>query len=538
MNIVSIHGSHNAAISFVTPSGEIKVIEIERILGYKNAGLAQYKTVPYPDEAVKLAIQIAKRQWGVSDKFDLCLSTNIDCIHGYPDGSWEKVFYNRTIDADEKRFGPTHHMCHANGTFYQSSFDKAVIISFDGGGDDGFFNFYVAHSREEGPVEVFRKTIDLGFAYMVFGDYIQEIKKEGSLADGNLIYSGKLMGLCGYGKVRNEWLEPMKAFYLSKPDGPTYKDKLSVLWKAIGLTVTERYGDRGGVKEEIAYDLAATSQKVFEDLFFELADPEIEKYPDYPICVSGGCALNVLLNTQIKKKYGRKMFVAPNSSDCGISVGSLLSKLKPKEPANLIYAGANPLDYESLGQFFYQESYKLNVLPIETLPKFLAEGKIIGVIRGGAEHGPRALGNRSILCNPAFPEMKDILNAKVKHREWYRPFAPVVQLEKANEYFDVLEEAPYMSFAFDVRESHREKLSSITHIDGTARVQTLRREHNTWLYDLLTEFEKHSGHGVLLNTSFNVNGQPILSTVREAFQVLMSSDMDGLVVEDRFFIKK
>lgn len=538
MNIVSIHGSHNAAVSFLSPSGEIKVIEVERITGYKNSGLAQYKTIPEPDEVVKFCVKLANTHWGVDSKYDLCVSTHIDSVVGHPDGSWEKIFYNRSINTKDKVFGPWHHMCHASSTFYQSPFDKAVIISFDGGGDGQFFNFYVANSRKEGPKEVFNRTdVDLGFAYMIFGDYIHEIKKENSLSDGNLVYSGKLMGLCGYGKVRQDWLEPMKKFYLSKPDGINYKEKLKILWSEIGLEINERVGNSGGIRGQDAYDIAATSQKVFENIFFELVTDKINEYQGYPICVTGGCALNVLLNTEIKRRFDRKVYVAPNSNDCGISAGSLLYYLKPEKPVNLMYAGLHPLDEDAFFHYFYPESTKLKIIPISELASKLAHGKIIGVIRGGAEHGPRALGNRSILCNPAIPNMKDILNSKVKNREWYRPFAPVVKIENADKYFDILEESPYMSFAFDVRSEWREKLASITHVDGTARVQTLRQEHNPWLYDLISAFEKISGHGVLLNTSFNVNGMPILSTVREAFQVLMSTQMDGIVVQNTLIMK-
>jgi len=537
--IVSIYGSHNAAIAFLLNDGSIKAIEIERLLSYKNSGLAQYKSIPYPDEIVQLAIKIAKRNWNIDSNFDVCISTSIDSVHGYPDGTWEKIFYNRTVSAPDKPFGPTHHKCHANGTFYQSPFDKAVIISFDGGGDDGFFNFYVAHSRETGPEEVFRKTVDLGFAYMVFGEYIKEIKKEPCLSDGNLVYSGKLMGLCGYGKVRDEWVTPMRKFYMAKPDGLNYKGLLASLWSEMNISVSERdHSGNGGINGQLAYDVAATSQKVFEDIFFELTTEEISKYPDYPICVTGGCALNVLLNTKIKKKFGRKMYVAPNSNDCGIAAGALLERIKPKRQVNLMYSGPNLFDYESIGQYFYADSYRLEIRKMVELPKLLADGKIIGVARGGSEHGPRALGNRSILCNPTFPQMKDVLNAKVKHREWYRPFAPVVRIEDASKYFAVIEESPYMSFAFDVKDEWKQKLSSITHIDGTARVQTLRKEHNEWLYNLLGEFEKITGHGVLLNTSFNVNGRPILSTAAEAFKVLLDTQMDGIVIEDTLFIKK
>ena len=170
-------------------------------------------------------------------------------------------------------------------------------------------------------------------------------------------------------------------------------------------------------------------------------------------------------------------------------------------------------------------------------PKKFVEGKIIGVARGRSEHGPRALGNRSIICNPAIPEMKDTLNEKVKHREWYRPFAPVVRLEDVSKYFEWQRESRWMSFCPKVREEWREKLSAITHIDGTARVQTVTREQNEWLYDLLTEFEKQSGIGVLLNTSFNVDGKPILSTIRDAFSILEKTEMDGLIIQNYYFKK-
>lgn len=133
--------------------------------------------------------------------------------------------------------------------------------------------------------------------------------------------------------------------------------------------------------------------------------------------------------------------------------------------------------------------------------------------------------------------MKDILNAKVKHREWYRPFAPVVRLEDVNKYFQWDKESRWMSFCPQVKEEWKEKLSAITHVDGTARVQTVTREQNPWLYDLLTEFEKETGVGVLLNTSFNVDGKPILSTVQDAFTILEKTQLDSLIIEQYYFRK-
>lgn len=541
-DIIAIHGSHNAAMAFGRMSSNVvRVVEVERLIGYKNAGLAQYKTVPSADEIVELALHVGT-SWGFGPTFDLCTSTNIDVIHGRPNGVWEKVFHNRRIQADKKVFGPTHHLCHACGTFYQSPFERAVIVSFDGGGDDGFFNVFVADSRKEGPRQIESHTIDLGFAYMVFGAYIDVIRLEPSLSDGNLVYSGKLMGLCGYGVVRHDWVQAFTEFYRSKPDGNNYEALIGELGGKIGVEFSQRVGKR--LTGQAAYDVAATSQYVFETLFFELAKPTIDSLPNLPICITGGCALNVLLNTRIKRTWpDRPMFVAPNSSDCGIAVGNLLYHIKPERPVNVIYAGLPLLDLDAVAHHWYSVSSQVSweTLDDDRLVDLLAAGKLIGVARGNAEHGPRALGNRSILCDPAFPQMKDVLNAKVKHREWYRPFAPVVRIEDANTYFDLFcqhHESPYMSFAYDVRQEWRTKLASVTHVDGTARVQTLRRDDNPWLHGLLGKFQSKTGHGVLLNTSFNVNGQPILSTVREAFQLLMSTQLDGLVIEDQLFIKR
>ena len=218
----------------------------------------------------------------------------------------------------------------------------------------------------------------------------------------------------------------------------------------------------------------------------------------------------------------------------------LLHHLKPSNVIDVTYKGLDLLDIETLGinvqtRDFSFKSYNLNT---SDLVKDLSDGKIVGVARDGSEHGPRALGNRSILCNPSFPDMKDILNQKVKHREWYRPFAPVVRLKDVNEYFEWNHESRWMSFCPKVRKKWRKKLASITHVDNTARVQTVTKEQNPWLFNLLTEFKKETGIGVLLNTSFNVAGKPILSTLTDAFDILQKSEMDSLVINNFYFKKK
>jgi carbamoyltransferase len=208
-------------------------------------------------------------------------------------------------------------------------------------------------------------------------------------------------------------LNAFKDFYRTKVYTKNIQEKIAELSAKTGITFSA--SDR--LDGQIAYDIAATSQKAFEDVFFDVVDEHIKKYPNYAIGMTGGCALNVLLNTEIKKRYNRDMFIPPNPSDCGLAAGGVLHVLKPEKPIELIYSGMPLLDLDSIGYYIYEHSYSCDVIQdtkIEELAKYICAGKIVGVAKGNAEHGPRALGNRSILCDPSYPQMKDVLNAKVK----------------------------------------------------------------------------------------------------------------------------
>jgi carbamoyltransferase len=324
----------------------------------------------------------------------------------------------------------------------------------------------------------------------------------------------------------------MKEYYLAKPDGNNYLGLLKILSEKTGLV----FDKSNRLEGQEAWDLAKTSQIAFEEITLELIKPFLDEYPNIPLIMVGGCALNILFNTRLKEELDRPVFVPPNPNDCGIASGLLLSKMKPERAIDLTYAGIPILDEENLWSVL-EHNWRSEPLNIDNLVDFIISGKIVGVARGNSEHGPRALGNRSIICDPTKPDMKDILNAKVKHREWYRPFAPVVRLEDVSKYFEFEGESRWMGFCPKVREEWRETLVSITHVDGTARVQTVTKEQNPWLYDLLTKFEEKTGVGVLLNTSFNVDGKPILSTLRDALEVYNKTELDALVLQN-YFIRK
>ena len=164
--------------------------------------------------------------------------------------------------------------------------------------------------------------------------------------------------------------------------------------------------------------------------------------------------------------------------------------------------------------------------------ELIKDGKIIGVVRGGSEHGPRALGNRSILCDPTIPDMKDILNAKVKHREYYRPFAPVVRLEDVNKYFEWDKECRYMSYCPKVKEEYWDKIPSIVHVDKTARVQTVTKEQNENYYNLIEAFRDETSVPIIFNTSFNLAGEPLVETIDDAIDTLRNSALDYMYLPE------
>ncbi len=529
--IISAYGSHNAAISMYY-KGEYTVVEVERWLNNKNIGLTSYMPCNIPQIVFDdiTSWLLAKTDGRDVDVF----------IRGYlnPELVTPKFKFKHEHRCD-------HHSAHAAAAFYQSPYEKSLVISFDGGGDGSYFNVYEA-DRTTGIKLVAKLDNDLGFPYMLLADNLADIRRD-PLSIGNLVYAGKLMGLCSYGNVREEWLPHFIEYYRKfKYTGDSYIGGLEArgiaqnqLFSAIGFKDFDIETDRLSGKD--SWDVAATTQRAFEEFFLELAMPYLDQYRGWPLCLSGGCALNVLLNARLLEMLDGKVFVPPNVNDCGISVGGILHYLKPRQTVDLTYSGLPIMDACEFGQYV-QESSKYFVyenVEVTELAEFISDGNIVGVLQGNSEHGSRALGNRSIICNP-IEGMKDTLNEKVKHREWYRPFAPIVRIEEANKYFvfPYNTESRHMTFVATVRDEYKSLLPAITHQDGTARLQTVSRAQNAFIYDLITEFEKFSGHGVILNTSFNVNGKPITTRLSDAFKILDETKLDALYFNNNLIFRK
>ncbi|MFZ2887236.1 MAG: carbamoyltransferase C-terminal domain-containing protein [Minisyncoccia bacterium] len=308
--------------------------------------------------------------------------------------------------------------------------------------------------------------------------------------------------------------------------------------------------EKDTLPDEYYASVAYAAQKIFERFAYEIGMRLRAITKSENLCVSGGCALNIDANRNFLTEVGFKdLFVQPASSDCGIPLGCALwgKHVILKQPRNWVMKSA------ALGRTYSAHDiddaikaregeieWKISEnVPKETA-KLISENSIIGWFQGGAEYGPRALGNRSILCDARNKDMRDILNKRVKHREMWRPFATSILAENLEDWFDLKPSATtaFMLLCGIVHENKRKEVPSIVHVDNTCRMQTLTKEDNGIYYDLVKEFEKLTGVPLLLNTSFNLGGDPIVETPADALDTFLRTDMDYLVLHDRIVWKK
>ena len=516
-NILSIYGSHDASVTFLDSNNQLKVLEYERFVRNRYAMFSER----FDDRAL-----------GSNDKDRRKFLSYIKSQINY---EVDKIVYNELSDLDKEliiEYFPKakfelcgHHLAHAASGYYLSEFDEALILSIDGGGQDYNDVFFtrIYKGNESVIIPLDSPDVNLGGAYGKIGSPISEIKPGPDSNTDSLVYAGKVMGLCAYGNIRTEWIEFMVNFYDSKAQS------LTALGNVTGLDLSFN-----SLKGQLSYDLAATSQFIFEQFVLEILKPYIDEYDNFILV--GGCALNVLFNQRFKKLLDEKnknLYVPSNPNDCGLSLGQYLIH-NPNVDVN-VYSGFDILDRDKFE--YYKDKYQAHKIDTQEIVDLLKEGKIIGLVEGCSEIGPRALGNRSIICDPSFPNMKDTLNAKVKFREWFRPFAPVCRLEDKDNFFDDAYESEFMSYAPKVKEQYKQQLKTITHEDGTARLQTVTKDQHSTFYNILSELDKSDEIPVILNTSFNIKGRPILTTIEDAIYVLENTELDYLIVENYLFTK-
>lgn len=513
---ISLHSHHNASVAVELDGDIVTVIEFERFVNKKNASHSFFQPIYVQDVILGEIYEYLRLNYGFTKYENFIISEG----HKEVPQEWKDQIPANNYLVDDR-----HHAAHAASSFYQSPHNEALLISFDGGSNDGWFNiFHGIKGQELKPVANF--SIDLGSHYNVIGSVCDDIKHYEVLTA-----AGKVLGLQSYGNVINEWVEPLTEFFKYIPYWHELDSRIEKLSNNLGIPFSKENKLIG----QTQYDFARTSQHVFETIFFDCVDKWVKEY-NLPIVLSGGCALNITLNTRVKEVYSDlDVFVAPNSSDCGLTVGSLCNLVKPTKMIDITYKGVGILDRSLLME--YVNTHNAKKYNINAIVEDLVNQRILGLVQGNSEHGPRALGNRSIICSPIPLDMKDILNHKVKHREWFRPFAPLVRLEDVSEYFEWEGESRWMNFCPKVKEEWRDRLPAITHVDGTARVQTVTKEQNPLIYDILTRFKEKTGVGVLVNTSFNVDRKPITSSYKDAFKVFNETQLDRLYLDGYYFVK-
>lgn len=449
-------------------------------------------------------------------------------------------------------FTISHHMAHAFSTYYSSGGGTRLVLVADGGGDfvsdqTEAESLYLGHNgsltlleqRLQDPPN--RKLMDWGnhlFPFMPSALRQKQIslgrkyEQITYLLNFGFGQAGKTMGLASYGQSLIDYskinLQDL-SFSLSYEDilKPLYiQEQLSGLSHADYLL---KYGA----------DIAATVQSYIEYSVVSLVKNVCAKYQIKNICLAGGLFLNCLLNHKIIENAGCKdVFVIPSAGDDGEAIGAALAAHNyfykmPQIEIRLPYLGLDYTDMqieEAITKRDLVFSHMDETTLAKETAKLIADGKIIGINRGRTEIGPRALCHRSILADPTNPEMKDILNQRVKHRENFRPFAPVVTYEDQFKIFDLMQESPYMLLATTVKKNYRSKIPSATHVDNTARIQAVKYEDDPFIHMLLKEFEKIKGVPVLLNTSFNVAGEPIVETPEDTIQTFLKTNIDILVL--------
>jgi len=443
-----------------------------------------------------------------------------------------------------------HHEAHAASAFYASGFEKAAVLCADGFGEDETSTLYKAEVTGLSLLSASKMPHSLGLFYEIITEY---------LGFDGFSDPYKVMGMAAYGRPLYESLfEQMGQVHEDGTFTLNFGDLLEeenppVLLGTRPFSLSTKLQDLLGGKrsadapiEQAHYDVACSFQTYIEKIGVSYALYLRKTLPSYnAICLSGGVALNGLMNQRIFKEAGfDKIFIQPASADDGTSLGAawvvIADKYGPPAIRRIkdVFLGLKrtaseaKAEVEKLGL-----AYSCPQDPAQKVAELLAQDYVVARYTGRSEFGPRALGNRSILASPLKAEMKDIINSRIKHREPFRPFAPVCLAEDVSTFFDADEDAEYMLLICPVKEDKKKLIPAVVHQDGTARVQSVKKDSNPGLYEIISAFKKITGVPIIINTSFNVNGEAIVETPLDALECFLYTNIDYLLIEDMLIAK-
>ncbi|MEK7545222.1 MAG: carbamoyltransferase [Patescibacteria group bacterium] len=474
---------------------------------------------------------------------------------------WFGHLVKKHIGYTGKVYYGDHHTSHVASSFYSSNFQECAYLTADGVGEWTTTSIGVIKNGQIQVLKELHYPHSLGLLYSTFTAFLGFEVNNGEY---------KVMGLASYGKPKYKDII-YKHLIDVAADGSMklnmeyfgfHHSFLSYNQKFIGL-----FGETPPPEKEFtekAADIAASIQKVTEEIILKQVNHLWTLAPSENLCLAGGVALNCVANAEILKHTNYKnLYIQPAAGDAGCAVGAAYflwnqfqvekfeSEKKPytyhpQDPWIHAYYGSDGSDYkgQDIKEFLEKESIKFKHYGdekdlIETVAQLVSENKVVGWFQGRQEFGPRALGHRSIIGNPACRDMQEILNVKIKHREKFRPFAPSVAQESTRKYFELgTNDSPFMLLIAPVKAELRDKLPAITHVDGSARLQTVTPESEPLYHALIKKVGEKTGFDIIVNTSFNIRGEPIVRTPQEAFQCFASTDMDVLVLGNFVIFKE
>lgn len=512
-----------SAIKFCLKQAGVGITDVDYILYYMDPSLGK-KAALKPTKMLRKPLDSVK----FFSYWHICKERVLN--------SFKEHFHE--LDVSKIKF-MEHHLAHAASAYRASGFKKAVILTIDYIGE---YTTALLASANGGEIE---KIHEITMPNTLGGIYAAATKYLGFKPNND---EYKVMGLAAYGKPIYS-LDDVIVLVDGKPDFRLTKDfkKSALLPFFFVEQFAKRYGAPRLPGEKITErhkNIAASIQRKTEEVVLRLLSylHEITGYKN--LCLAGGVALNVKMNSVLlRSHYVDNIFVQPAANDAGCALGAALELYyqitgENKYEMTNAYLGPEYTDDEILSllkeaKIGYEKYSDITGVASE----LLAKGRIIGWFQGKMEWGPRALGNRSILADPQNPKMKDLINYYVKHREPWRPFAPSIIAEEADRYLIDAYPSPYMLLTFSVKADKRREIAATVHVDGTSRPQTVEETENQKYYRLIRNFEKQTGIPAILNTSFNIRGEPIVNSPRDALRTFFSTGMDYLILGD-FLVKK
>lgn len=553
MNILGISCYyHDAAAALVNDQGICAAAEEERFSRIKH-------DASFPEQAIRFCLRQGNISWSQVDAVTfyekpvtkMLRQIEADRLFGssgkrMPEKIEKQLQEGLNIEARIRNeygfagdfFYSEHHLSHAASAFFPSPFYSAAILTIDGVGEKATSSIGRGKGRQIEILREMRYPHSLGLLYSAITAFL-------GFKVNNDEY--KVMGLASYGTPA--YLEQIRKLACLNHDGSVTLDLDYFAFQAGGRKMyteklTELFGpERVAEMDNIEprhMDIAASVQAFTEEAMIKMAAEACRLTGERNLCMAGGVALNGVANWKVHQQpFIDGLFIQPAAGDGGGALGAALLAahhiygMKRRESRHSTLLGPQFEDRyiasyltEKEADFIHLDDEAL----FEKVADLLYQNQIVAWFQGRMEYGPRALGNRSILANPCNPEMQDILNRRVKFREDFRPFAPAVQEERAREFFDIDSPSPYMLLVPQVRAGAGEKIPAVTHTDNSARVQTVSAAENKKFWNLLAAFEKKSGIPVLINTSFNVRGEPIVCTPEDAYLCYLYTDIDYLVM--------